>query len=429
MQQDPRGLAITTESRAAARHLDAAMLAFLAQRTDVESLLSRALLADPSLVAGHCFLGFTKLLAARRPLAEAAGSDLAAARRGIAERGATRREQALVDALAAWQERGDMWGAAEILDAWLLSRPLDLLALRLSHAIRFMLGDAPGMRITLEAVLPAWGRGVPGRGFVLGCYAFALEETGDLAAAEHVGRGAVALEPSDVWGAHAVTHVMEEQNRAEEGLSWLDVVEPRLAGIGGLRRHLFWHRALFHLRLHETEEALALYDSRVRGEPSEEVRDVMNAASLLWRLQERGVPVGGRRWEELADLALSRIGDHAWAFADLHYVLCLAAAGRAEAVQDMLASIRQRMLRQADSQALVHARVGFTAARAVAAAGLGGPAERIREILLPVHDKLRQLGGSNVQRDLLRRMGTGAPFIPRPMHGADIGRMPAAVAR
>lgn len=428
MQRDPRGIAVTTESRTAARHLDSAVTAFLAQRADVGSLLSRALLADPSLVTGHCFVGFTKLLAARRPLAEAAGSDLAAARRGIAERGRTRREQALVDALAAWQERGDMWEAAAILDAWLLGQPLDLLALRLSHGIRFMLGDAPGMRITLEGALPSWGRGVPGRGFVLGCYAFALEETGDLAAAEHVGRGAVEMEPSDVWGAHAVAHVMEEGGRAEEGIAWLGTVEPRLAGVGCFRRHLFWHRALFHLRLHEVEAALALYDSRVWDEPSEDVRDIMNAASLLWRLQERGVPVGARRWEALAELALNRIGDHAWAFADLHYVLCLAAAGRVDAVQGMLASIRERMLRWSDSQALVHSRVGFTAARAVAAAGLGAPAEQVQDILHPVRDRLRQLGGSHVQRDLLRRMGAGAPFIPRQTYGIDGGQVTTAAA-
>lgn len=428
MQRDSRGLAITTESRAAARHLDAAVMAFLAQRADVGSLLSRALLADPSLVVGHCFVGFTRLLAARRPLADAAAGDLAAARRGIAERGGTRREQTLIDALAAWQERGDMWQAAGILDAWLLSQPLDLLALRLSHGIRFMLGDAPGMRITLEAALPAWGRGVPARGFVLGCYAFALEETGDLAAAEHVGRGAVALEPSDVWGAHAVAHVLEERGHAEEGLSWLSTVEPRLVGVGCFRRHLFWHRALFHLRLHETGEALALYDSRVWDEASEDVRDIMNAASLLWRLQERGVVVGARRWEELADLAASRVGDHAWAFADLHYVLCLAAAGRADVVQAMLRSIRECMVRWSDSQALVHSRVGLTAARAVAAAGLGAPAEHVQNILLPVRDRLRQLGGSHVQRDLLRRMGTGAPFTPRRTSDADESQALAAVA-
>jgi hypothetical protein len=321
-----------------------------------------------------------------------------------------------------------MWEAAAILDAWLPSQPLDLLVLRLSHAIRFMLGDAPGMRVTLDAALPAWGPGVPGRGFVLGCYAFALEETGDLAAAEHVGRGAVEIEPADVWGAHAVAHVMEERGDAEAGLAWLGAVEPRLRGVGCFRRHLFWHRALFHLRLHETEEALALYDSRVWDLPSQEVRDVMNAASLLWRLQERGVPVGTSRWEELADLAQSRIGDHAWAFADLHYVLCLAAAGRTDAVQDMLASIRQRILRETDSQARVHARVGVTAARAVAAAGLGGPTEQVRDILFPVHDRLRQLGGSHVQRDLLRRMGMGAPFIPRQTRDVAADRASAVAA-
>lgn len=428
MQRDPRGIAVTTESRAAARHLDSAVTAFLAQRADVGSLLSRALLADPSPVAGHCFAGFAKLLAGRRPLAEAAGSDLAVARRGIAERGGNRRERALVDALAAWQERGDMWEAAAILDAWLLGQPLDLLALRLSHGIRFMLGDALGMRITLEGALPAWGRGTPGRGFVLGCYAFALEETGDLAAAEHVGRGAVEMEPSDVRGAHAVAHVMEEGGRAEEGIAWLRTVEPRLAGVRCLRRHLFWHRASFHLRLQETEAALALYDARLWDEPSEDVRDIMNAASLLWCLQERGVPVGARRWEALAECALDRIGDHAWAFADLHYVLCLAAAGRPRAVRAMLASIRERMLRWSDFQALVHSRVGFAAARAVAAAGLGAPAERVREILFPVHDRLRQLGGSHVQRDLLRRIGRGAPFIPRYPRDAGDGRVAEVMA-
>jgi hypothetical protein len=77
MQRDCRGLPITTESRAAARHLDAAVTAFLAQRADLGSLLSRALLADPSLVVGHCFVGFTKLLAAHRTTPYPRGEDRA----------------------------------------------------------------------------------------------------------------------------------------------------------------------------------------------------------------------------------------------------------------------------------------------------------------------------------------------------------------
>ena len=39
------------------------------------------------------------------------------------------------------------------------------------------------MRDVLGRALAAWDAGVPGYGFVLGCYAFALEDTGDYGAA------------------------------------------------------------------------------------------------------------------------------------------------------------------------------------------------------------------------------------------------------
>lgn len=279
-----------------------------------------------------------------------------------------------------------------------------LLSFRLLHGIRFMLGDSLGMRLAAKAALPAWGEAVPGCGFVLGCHAFALEETGDPEGAERVGRRAVALEPGDVWGGHAVTHAMEVGGRAREGLAWLSRIEPRLPGVGNFARHLFWHRALFHLRLGEGDAALDLYDRRIREEPTEDVRDVMNAASLLWRLEAQGVPTGGWRWQELADLAERRIGDHAWAFADLHYLLSLAAAGRLGAVQAMLASIRARALHGSDTQALVHAEVGLAAARAVAAAALEGEPGEAARLLEPLQGHLQRLGGSHTQRDLLRQM-------------------------
>jgi hypothetical protein len=44
------------------------------------------------------------------------------------------------------------------------------------------------MRDVLAGALPSWDAGVPGYGFVLGCHAFGLEETGDYAAAERAGR-------------------------------------------------------------------------------------------------------------------------------------------------------------------------------------------------------------------------------------------------
>lgn len=58
-------------------------------------------MADPGLVAGHCLAGFAQLLAARRPLAVEAGRSPAEASPSAEERGATRREAALIEASAA----------------------------------------------------------------------------------------------------------------------------------------------------------------------------------------------------------------------------------------------------------------------------------------------------------------------------------------
>lgn len=403
MQHDPRGLAITTDNAFAAQALDGAVMGLLAQRADTGARLAAALAADPLLVAGHAMAGLSQMMAARRPLMEMAGASLAAARAGLAMRGGTPRERALVQALAAWQEGGAMERAADGLEAIVQEDPHDILALRLSHGIRFMLGDAPAMRHALEQALPRWDAAMPGYSYLLGCHAFALEETGDVARAEAVGREAVTMAPDDLWAAHAVAHALGEQGRMREGIAWLRWLEPHLAGGSNFVRHVHWHQALFHLALGQKAAALALHDTRVWATSSEDVRDLMNAASLLWRLEAHGVAVGARRWQELADIAERRSGDHAWAFADLHHVLCLAAAGRREALAEMLLGIAGHAARRSGDVARVHEAVGLEAARGVAAA-MGGDAEQAERLLSAALPRLHETGGSHAQRALFQAM-------------------------
>ncbi len=364
------------------------------------------------LVAGHAMAGFAQMIAARGDLAAEARRSLVRARAALLAHGGTPRERALVQALAAWAEGGDMERAAAGLEAIVQEQPRDVLALRLAHGIRFMLGDAPAMRHAIEQALPHWDAALPGHAHLLGCHAFALEETGEPERAEAVGRRAVAMEPSDLWGAHAVAHAMGAQGRMREGLAWLRWLEPHLAGGSNFVRHVHWHRALFHLALGENDAALALHDEKVWDTPGDDVRDLMNAASLLWRLGAAGVTVAPWRWEGLADAAARRVGEHAWAFADLHLVLCLAGAGRREALARMLASLAARAGTEADNQARVHAAVGLAAARGVAAAVAGDPAEgaRLLDAALP---RLHETGGSHAQRALFVAMRDGAAAAVR----------------
>jgi tetratricopeptide (TPR) repeat protein len=403
MHRDARGLGVTSDSTEAVRLLDAAVQAMLGHRADVMDLLRAAIAEDPDLVIAHAITGLQLCLLARAELAPGIAQSLARARQALARRGGTPRERSCVAALGAWAEHGDMVASAEALEAALAAAPRDAAAMKLAHAIRFMLGDAAGMRLALDAALPHWGEEVPGFGHVLGCHAFALEETGDPGAAERVGRRAVALAPDDLWGAHAVAHVLEGAGRAREGLEWLAGAADHVQDAAGFARHLLWHAALFHLHLGEADAALALYDARLRDLHGEEFRDVANAASLLWRLEAQGIAVGRARWAELADMAERRIGDHSLAFADLHHVMSLAGARRPAALAAFLEGMRCRALQGGGTQAQVIAQVGLPVARAIAAAAAGDPAQAA-DLLAALRRDLPRLGGSHAQRDVLERI-------------------------
>ena len=208
-----------------------------------------------------------------------------------------------------------------------------MIAFRLAHFNNFWLGRPGEMRASVERVKPKWDRDLPGYGMVLSCHCFSLEECGDYAGAEPSGRAAIAIDPGDIWGTHAVAHIMEMQGRHAEGIAWLDELERHWDGGNNLLHHLWWHRALFHLERREFDAVLDLYDRRFRNFASPLTQaqpdlyiDVQNAASMLFRLELAGIDVGNR-WSEIADKAEARIGDCLSAFTLPHWMMALAAGG------------------------------------------------------------------------------------------------------
>jgi hypothetical protein len=243
---------------------------------------------------------------------------------------------------------------------------------------------------------------MPDYGYLLGCHAFGLEECGAPEEAERVGRAAVDLEAEDAWGFHAVAHVFEVMDRPREGVSWLVHHTPALGRSNNFAYHVFWHRALFHLTMGEIGTVLSLYDQSIRIDRTDDFRDVANAVSLLWRLQALGVDVGGR-WHELAELAESHIGDHAYGFADGHYLLSLVGAGRNDTARRFVAAAAESntisALGSAGHQAWVWRSIGCNLAEAILAFGRGDDSGVI-SALVGVRDRIHLLGGSNVQRDV-----------------------------
>ena len=255
-------------------------------------------------------------------------------------------------------------------------------------------------RRSVEAVLPHW-EDHPARGYLLGCHAFTLEETGEYAAAEAAGKHGVDLAPDDAWGLHAVAHVHDSTGRAREGLDWLTGRESSWAHCNNFRFHVWWHRALMYLDLGDFDAALDLYDREVRSERTDDYRDISNAASLLSRLEIEGVDVG-RRWDELADLSEKRSGDGSLAFADLHYLLSLIGGGRDEAAAGLVARMASARASEGEAAAIL-ADPGQRIAAGLQAFGSGSYA-RAWLNLRGAAPELQRIGGSHAQRDVFTRL-------------------------
>jgi hypothetical protein len=411
MQYDRRGLAVTTESGEAVAHLDAAIRSVLGHRLDASDYLAQALALDPDLALVHLMAGFGQMLLGRSELIDAARACAERARRAIAGRGGTPRERGFLQALDAWLA-GDMEVCAARLDSLVAAGPHDALAFKLSHAVRFMLGDIPGMRLVSEVTIAAWSPGMPDYGYILGCHAFALEETGSLDAAERAGRQAVERETLDAWGCHAVAHVFETRRRPDLGIAWLASQGAQFAGVNNFGRHLAWHEALFHLAQGDIAAVLELYDRKIRAEHTDDYRDVANAASLLWRLERAGLAVAAR-WDELADIAERRILDQALAFAQLHYAMALAGAGRWRAAQAMISAMRPAAAAANRTQRRILSRLG----PALVEIMLGlkrSDVELTPDAAAALCFALPTIGGSNAQRDVFVGMLGDAAAAGRP---------------
>lgn len=403
MRRDRLGLALSTASDEAATAFEEAVAAYVGYRTDAQPHLARALAADGDFALAHCFGGYLAMLsfkAANLPLAADA-----ARRAGATMAQATPRERAHLAALEAWIA-GDLDRSLAIWDGIAAEFPADLVAFRLAHFNNFWLGRSAAMRDAAARALPAWDRAMPGYGTILSCLSFASEECGDYEAAERAGRAALETDPGDLWGVHALAHVMEMQGRSADGVGFLDRHERHFAGGNNFVHHLWWHRAMFELERRDVAAVLELYDRRFRNLASPLTAaapdlyiDVQNAASMLFRLERHGVAVG-ERWVEIADKAEQRIGDCLSAFTLPHWMMALAATGRDRAAQRMLEAMREA---GAGTVAEIVRRVALPVCAAVLA-HRRGEHESALALLRPVLGEMRRLGGSHAQQDVLEQL-------------------------
>ncbi len=390
---DSWGVPTTGHSKQGLGLYEEAICLFLAYRRDPLKLVDQALTEDPDLVMAHCLRAILFLLSTDVASEPQAQSSLA-----VAESMACNdRERGHLLATRAWLD-GHWDRAADEWEAVLLQFPRDILALQAGHLADFFLGQTGRLRDRIARVLPFWDDTVPAYGFVLGMYAFGLEENDDYRQAEQMAHQALERNPNDAWAVHAVAHVIEMEGRCQEGIRWLSEVEPNWSSQEYMACHTWWHLAMFHLEMESYDEALAIYDKAIRGGHSEVVTDLIDASSLLWRLQLVGMDLSDR-WQEISDHWIRTIDDAHYAFNDCHALMALAAAGRTLACETLLSSMERRALRDNCWNTVTTREVGLPACRAIYAFAQGDPDSTV-QYLTEIRYQIHRMGGSYAQRDV-----------------------------
>ncbi len=401
MKQDVFGQMNTLTQPASVEAWDGVLLGFMAHAAVTPQHLGKVLELEPDFALGHAVKGLFMVLLGRREMIAVAEDALTAAKAAMQRKPISARETLYVEALEMYL--ADLPSQAiQKFEEVLRAHPEDSLAMKLSHATRFVLGDAEGMRRSIERVMPAYAPDHPGRGYLLGCHSFALEETGAYEKAEIAGRQALWMVSDDAWGLHAVAHVHEMTGNAQLGLDWLAGREAAWSHCNNFRYHVWWHKALMHLDLGQIDQVMELYDQHIRKDKTDDYRDISNATSLLSRLELEGVNVGNR-WEELADFSANRTEDGCLIFADLHYLLALTGDNRDDATGKILQRIQKDAQRNQGDTPIRMSDPGVAAAKGLEAFGDGLYGQAF-DFLSTARDGMQLAGGSHAQRDVFERI-------------------------
>ena len=412
---DSRGLPVSTDSVIALERYELAMRQTLGYVGNPLEALDEALVEDPDFGGAHALRADLAVMSSEQsalPLIQA--SVEAMSQPGSR---ATPREQAHVAAAQAWLE-GRFERAVQLYGMVALEHPRDLIAIQAAHLIDFYLGDSIMLRDHVAQAMPYWNADVPGYGYLLGMYAFGLEETANFARAEDVGRHALSLNPRDPWAVHGVQHVFEMQGRVHDGVEWLNATAPNWQD-SALAFHNWWHLALHQLELGDIPAALDVYDRLVHPKETAVALELVDASQLLARIALRGGAVGSR-WAELAD-CWAKVGEGGfYVFNDLHALLSFAFAGRDAEAKRMLADL-EKSADGIGTNAENARAVGLPIAFAIVAMAAGRAAEAVEHIL-PIRSRSHRIGGSHAQRDLVHLTAVGAALA------AGNGRLARALA-
>ncbi|TRY53880.1 hypothetical protein DNTS_035627 [Danionella cerebrum] len=384
---ESEGLQLSTSSNEACKLYDAILSQYVTWRNDetlggIEGCVASIKAADPDFVMGHVISTGLELVGTGSSVLH--DERLASAVRKTLElansQELTTREKNHVKAVELFS-KGALHKACDLWECILADHPTDLLALKFAHDGFFYLGEQTLMRDSVARVMPHWKPQMP------------------------LYRQALMLTPEDGWSVHAVAHVHEMKAEMDKGLNFMASTEKDWMVCDILACHNYWHWALYHIEKGNYEAALKIFDEQVsqRCVKSGAMLDVVDACSLLYRLELEGVSVE-ERYRELLPVTQPHSEDHTLLFNDLHFLMVSLGSKDTVCTEKLLESLREQAKSPAENRQLLLAEsVGLPMCQALLEFDQGNYSQAV-ELLQPIKQRFVQIGGSDAQRDVFSQL-------------------------
>ncbi|XP_011410522.1 PREDICTED: tetratricopeptide repeat protein 38-like [Amphimedon queenslandica] len=314
------------------------------------------------------------------------------------------REKRHIEAFKA-QIEGNVPKSSELYDQITIKYPRDLQAVRLAFGDYLTIGDFEKMRNMMSRAVIHCPKDFVLYPYVLSLYAFSLEETNERQYAEELCRESLTLQPVNPWASHTMAHVIEEVYKAEKGVDHLISTRQHWSSCL-LSHHITWHLTLFYFDLNQTDKILKEFDQVMAPNMKPgNMFQLLDASSLLWRLNVMGIDPGESRWKLVTEAFQVQVGNpsHSWLETHLMMSLCYgkvtADTARLALANQVIQSMEVYSKESTSSDCSVADLLGVPVCNALLAYGQE-KYDEVLSLMLPLRYDFIKFGGSWAQRQV-----------------------------
>jgi tetratricopeptide (TPR) repeat protein len=386
--QDRYGLALSTQSTAAAEAYVEGVDRLISLNAGAEAALGRSIAADARFALPYAALAI--LYRFRGEVAEADE----AVRRAIGWRDSLSRRERQHLAIVERYVNGDAARTLALAREHLAEFPRDALIL---SQVPFMIHVEGGdRRPIMVAVVEDLARAYGDDWWFAGFAAIFYQEVDQFERARKLACRSLELAPRNASAVHPLAHVFYETDDHASGMDFLRGWLADYEREAPYHSHLSWHLALCELASGHYDRVMDLYEEAISPAVARNRISFLDASSLLWRFEVYGCAAGSLPWPEVRDLGLELYPRPGVPFADAMMALACAGAGDEAALARLVDGLRA----QAAAGHPVAGSILLPVVEGIAAFGRADYETAARKLEPLAEEEMARIGGTNAQREV-----------------------------